>query len=100
MLLVEPCTNVSLLLANVYQYQAGQPLQQAACLSLISSVFARWEEQSDCTVAGGDWNASICPRVGYADSERIRHADKSLRDWSASSGLECCAPEDHAQGSP
>jgi len=91
--LVEPRTNVSLLLANVYQYQAGEPLQQAACLSLITAVFTRWQEQSDCTLAGGDWNASVCPRVGYADSERIRHADGRLRAWSAASGLECCAPE-------
>ena len=91
--LVEPRTNVSLLLANVYQYQAGEPLQQAACLSLITAVFTRWQEQSDCTLAGGDWNASVCPRVGYADSERIRHADGRSRAWSAASGLECCAPE-------
>jgi hypothetical protein len=61
--LVEPRTNVSLLLANVYQYQAGQPLQQAACLSLISSVFARWEEQSDCTVAGGDGTPLSAPEL-------------------------------------
>ena len=91
--LIEPRTDTSLLLANVYQYQAGQPHQQAACLQLITAVFTRWEEQADCTLAGGDWNASVRPRVGYADSERIRHADACLRDWSAASGLECCAPE-------
>jgi len=33
---------VSLLLVNVYQYQADQPEQQAALLSLISSVVQRW----------------------------------------------------------
>ena len=91
--IVEPRTNASILLANVYQYQAAQPRQQAACLSLISAVFTRWGEQADCIIAGGDWNASVCPRVGYVDSERVRNADTSLLDWSAASGLECCAPE-------
>ena len=39
---LDPLSHVSLLLGNVYQYQAEQPGQQAALLKLMSSVVERW----------------------------------------------------------
>jgi len=58
---IDPLSEVSLLLVNVYQYQADQPEQQAALLSLISSVVQRWGSQSQHIILGGDWNASLRP---------------------------------------
>ena len=83
---------MSLLLVNVYQYQADQPEQQAALLSLISSVAQRWSSQSQHVILGGDWNASLRPRVGYSGLASRARADARLRAWSVSHDFACEAP--------
>ena len=89
---IDPLSEVSLLLVNVYQYQADQPEQQAALLSLISSVAQRWSSQSQHVILGGDWNASLRPRVGYSGLAPTARADARLQAWSVSTSLTCVAP--------
>ena len=64
--IIDPRSDVTLLLVNCYQYQAATPVLQASLLALVSAVLARWSPQTDHVVLGGDWNASLLPRIGYA----------------------------------
>ena len=73
--IINPLSELSLLLANVYQYQTSQPKQQAALLTLIKSVVELWSSHADHVVVGGDFNASLLPRKGYAGLPHIRAAD-------------------------
>ena len=91
---IDPLSEVSLLMINVYQYQADQPEQQAALLSLITSVVERWGSQAEHIIAGGDWNASLRPRVGYSERTLTARADARLLAWSATAGLTCEAPSE------
>ncbi len=63
-----PRTDVIILVGNVYHYQAAQPERQKAMLEVISRVLARWKDHTDLFVIGGDFNASLRPRVGYVGS--------------------------------
>ena len=96
---IDPLSEVSLLLVNAYQYQAGQPEQQAALLSLISKVAERWGGQSEHVIIGGDWNASLGPRVGYSGHARVARADARLQAWSDSASFTCEAPAEHTWNS-
>ena len=89
---IDPLSEVSLLLVNAYQYQADQPEQQAALLSLISSVVQRWGSQSQHVILAGDWNASLRPRIGYSGLAPTVRADARLHAWSVSAGFACEAP--------
>ena len=91
---IDPLSEVSLLMINVYQYQADQPEQQAALLSLITSVVERWGSQAEHIIAGGDWNASLRPRVGYSERTLTARADVRLLAWSATASLTCEAPSE------
>ena len=88
----DPRSDTTLLLGNVYQFQASQPERQVAMLDLISRVIARWGDHADFIMIGGDFNASCRPRAGYAGSEVTRSADARLEDWSRQAGLACAAP--------
>ena len=89
---LDPLSHVSLLLGNVYQYQAEQPGQQAALLKLMSSVVERWGGQADHVIIGGDWNASLRPRIGYSGHALITRADARLRAWCEAENFACEAP--------
>ena len=78
----DPRSDTTLLLGNVYQFQASQPERQAAMLELISRVIARWSDHANLIMIGGDFNASCRPRVGYVGSEVTSSADARLEDWS------------------
>ena len=84
---------MSLLIANCYQYQASQPERQAALLALVDSVIDRWSPQTDHVILGGDWNASLRPRIGYCGAPHTVLADERLLRWSEAAGLRCAAPE-------
>ncbi len=90
----DPRSDTTLLLGNVYQWQASQPAMQVAMLQLISQVITRcqWSDHADLVIIGGDFNASCRPRVGYAETEATRSADTRLEDWSRQAGLTCAAP--------
>ena len=88
----DPHSDTTLLLGNVYQFQATQPERQVAMLELISQVVTRWKDHADLVVIGGDWNASCRPRVGYAGTGITRSADARLEAWSRQAGLTCAAP--------
>jgi len=92
--ILDPRSGVSLLIANCYQYQSSQPGQQAALLALVHSVVDRWLPQTDHVVLGGDWNATLRPRIGYSGAPPTVLADERLRRWSVAVGLSCSAPED------
>ena len=93
--MVDPRSGISFLLANVRQFQASQASQQAAMLALVLQVTHRWEAQSDYILVGGDFNASLRPRVGYSGLDSIRVADASLLKWCSENGFTCAAPEHH-----
>jgi hypothetical protein len=88
----DPRSDTTILLGNVYQFQASRPVQQAAMLELARLVIARWSDHSDLIVIGGDFNASLMPRTGYVGSEVTRNADSRLQEWCAQTGLSCAAP--------
>ena len=90
--IIDPLSEVSLLLANVYQYQASQPEQQAALLTLIHRVVERWSSHADHVVVGGDFNASLQHRIGYAGLLHIRAADARLATFLHDAGLTYEAP--------
>ena len=92
--IIDPRSEVSLLIANCYQYQTSQPEKQAALLALVSSVIDRWSPQTDHVILGGDWNASLKPRIGYCGAPPTVLADERLLQWSVGAGLRCTAPED------
>jgi hypothetical protein len=91
---VDPRLDVTLLIANCYQYQASSPTAQAALLTLVSAVLARWSPQADHVVLSGDWNASLSLRIGYVCAQPTVLADARLRVWSEAAGLICAAPKD------
>ena len=93
--MTDPRSGISFLIANVRQYQASHPLQQAAMLAFVERVVRRWGSQSDYTLVGGDFNASLRPRVGYSGLHCIRVADLHLQRWCSESGFICAAPEQH-----
>jgi hypothetical protein len=76
----EPRSDTTLLLGNLYQYQASQPAKQKAMLELVGRVVDRWSTGTDLVVVGGDFNASCRPRVGYVDAEVTRTADVRLHE--------------------
>jgi hypothetical protein len=45
-------------------------------------------------VLGGDWNASVAPRVGYAANSVARGADSRFREWLREAGLHCVGPRE------
>ena len=90
----DPRSEVSLLIANCYQYQATTPGKQAALLTLVSSVIDRWLPQTDHVILGGDWNASLSPRIGYCGAPPTVLADERILGWSVAAGLRCSAPAD------
>ena len=92
--ILEPRSGVRLLVGNVYQFQASQPQQQSMLLEIVGRVLGRWTATSDHIILGGDWNASIIPRVGYSENTYIRQADERMRIWSSAAALTCAAPPD------
>jgi hypothetical protein len=49
--LSDPRSDTTVLLGNVYQFQASQPVQQAAMLELARLVIMRWSDYSDLIIA-------------------------------------------------
>ena len=88
----DPQSDTTILLGNVYQFQASRPVQQAAMLELARLVIARWSDHSDLIVIGGDFNASLIHRMGYAGSDTTRNADSRLQQWCTQTELSCAAP--------
>ena len=88
----DPRSDITILLGNVYQFQASRPEQQAAMLELARLVIARWSAHSDLIVIGGDFNASLTPRTGYVGSDITRNADSRLQEWCTQTALSCAAP--------
>ena len=88
----DPRSDTTILLGNVYQFQASRPEQQAAMLELARLVIARWSAHSDLIVIGGDFNASLTPRTGYVGSDITRNADSRLQEWCTQTALSCAAP--------
>jgi hypothetical protein len=91
--IIDPRSEVSLLIANCYQYQASQPERQAALLALVGFVIDRWSPQTDHFILGDDWNASMRPRIGYCAAQHTVLADECLLRWSEAASLLCAAPE-------
>ncbi len=58
-------TDVTILVGNIYQFQATLPERQAAMLEMIGRVLARRKDHTDLFVIGGGFNSSLRPRVGY-----------------------------------
>jgi hypothetical protein len=87
----DPRSDTSLLLGNVYQFQASQQENQMAMLDLIRQVLTRWSEHAPhLIVIGWDWNTTCRPRVGsYAEMLVTRSADAWLEEWSRQEGLAC-----------
>ncbi len=56
-------------------------------LEMIGMVLARWRDNTDLFVIGGDFNASLRPRVGYVGSETVARADALLHDWCRRTAL-------------
>ena len=84
---------VSVLLGNVHQYDARESRRQAAVLTLIQSVVARWGAEIHHVVIGGDLNASLHARQGYAEGSATAAADTRLAVWARESGLSYLAPD-------
>ena len=99
MRIIESRTSTSILAINVRQFQASQPVEQAALLDMAGRVVRRWADSSDSVICGGDWNASLLPSLGYTGSEHIRLADAGLEVWSSELGLSCAAPKEHTWAS-
>ena len=84
--LLDPTGQVSILLGNVHNFQAGQHSQQTALLALVKQVVDRWGPQSDHVIVGGDWNATLLAREGYAEDSVTKVADARLTTWSQAMG--------------
>jgi hypothetical protein len=56
-------------------------------LEMIGRVLVRWRDNTDLFVIGGDFNASLRPRVGYVGSETTARADARLQDWCRQTAL-------------
>ena len=69
-------------------------MKQVALLALVSSVIDRWLPLTDHVILGGDWNASLRPRIGYCGAPLTVLADERILGWSVAAGLRCSAPED------
>jgi len=92
--LLDPAGQVSILLGNVHNYQAGQHMQQAAMLTLINRVVDRWGSHSHHIIIGGDWNSSLKARKGYATDSVTVAADERLAAWSLENDWCYAAPSD------
>jgi hypothetical protein len=93
--LSDPAGQTSILLGNVHNYQASQPSRQTAMLELIRRVVERWAPQSNHVIIGGDWNASLKPRVGYVAGSATVAADARLAAWTQDAGWHYAAPSEH-----
>ena len=93
--LSDPAGQTTILLGNVHNYQADQPLRQAAMLELIRQVVARWAPQSNHVLIGGDWNATLRTRVGYVAGSKTEAADARLVAWTQAVGWNYVAPSEH-----
>ncbi len=85
--MTDPRTDVTILVGNLYRYQPAQPYRLVAMLEVVSRALARWKDHTDLFVIGGDFNASLRPRVGYVGSETIARADAQLQDWCRRTAL-------------
>jgi hypothetical protein len=83
----DPQTDVTILMGNIYRFQATQPERQAAMLEMIGKVLARWKDHMDFFVIGGNFNASLRQRVGYVGLQTIVRADARLQDWCRQTAL-------------
>ena len=88
----DPDGQVAVLLGNLHQGQARDSVQQAAVLAVVKRVVARWAPHSHHVVLGGDWNASVAPRVGYAAETVTRGADARLGEWLQETGMHWVGP--------
>lgn len=91
---LDPISKTGILVCNCYQYQAGAHAQQQAMLDLITNVVARWKERVDHVILGGDWNASLRERFGYAGTECIARADRRLLQFREAAQMFYAAPAD------
>jgi len=85
-------SKVNILWINVYGFQASEPTRQEAQWALISAVTERWQPQSDYTVIGGDFNASLSSRAGYRPDSLVHRADSLVRRYAESLGLFAIMP--------
>jgi hypothetical protein len=68
----DPRSDTTLLLGNVYQFQASQPERQAAMLELISRVILRWSDHADLVMICRDFNASCRPHVDISGAKSLK----------------------------
>jgi len=78
--------------AEVYGFQAKVVVKKEALWVLISSVLHRWQAQVDHVILGGDFNASLLPRLGYRPDSIVRVADALIQRSVAQLSLELSAP--------
>jgi hypothetical protein len=90
--ILDPEGQAAVLLGNIHQYQARESMPQAAVLSLIQRVIARWGADSQHVIVGGDWNACLAPRLGYA-IETVTSATDA--QWAREAELSYIPPSSH-----
>ena len=93
--ILDPEGQAAVLLGNIHQYQARESMPQAAVLSLIQRVIARWGVDSQHVIVGGDWNASLAPRLGYAVETVTSATDARFAQWVREAGLSYIPPSSH-----
>ena len=74
-------TDTVIMWMNIYNYQSKQHREQQALLDLIGVLVAEWGPKVQHIVCGGDWNASLSPRLGYSADSITSAADKRLSSW-------------------
>lgn len=80
-------TDTVIMWMNIYNYQSKQHSEQKALLDLIKMLVAEWGPKVQHIVCGGDWNASISPRLGYTADSLTNTADMRLSTWLKSNPM-------------
>jgi ribonuclease HI len=96
-------TDVQVLWINIYNFLATQHAEQQALLDLVGQIVSEWGPKVGHVIIGGDWNASLSPRLGYAQSTETSRADQRLKSWlhaSATLGLVALEPAEPTWLSP
>ena len=87
-------SQVRVLWVNVYGFQARDASKQRAQWAFIGAVLDRWQSHVDHIVVGGDFNASLSPRVGYQPASAVHAADALAQTSADALSLQACLPQD------
>jgi hypothetical protein len=93
--ILDPEGQAAVLLGKKHQYQARESMPEAAVLSFIQQMIARWGADSQHAILGGDWNASLAPRLGYAVETVTSATDARFAQWVRETGLSYIPPSSH-----